>query len=229
MFKKVPKKYWPKGLEILYEDRDILVVNKGSGLLTVSTLKEKEKTAHFLLNEYVKKGNVRSRNRIFIVHRLDRETSGILVFAKNEKAKHFLQTEWNEFDKEYFAIVHGTLLEKEGLISSYLLENKVHRVYSEKDSTNGKYSETAYEVIKESKDYSLLKIKLITGRKHQIRVHFSDKGHPIVGDNKYGKKDKGIKRLALHAASLTITHPFTKKEMTFETELPRYLKTLIKN
>jgi len=229
MFKKVPKKYWPKGLEILYEDRDILVVNKGSGLLTVSTLKEKEKTAHFLLNEYVKKGNVRSRNRIFIVHRLDRETSGILVFAKNENAKHFLQTEWNEFDKEYFAIVHGTLLEKEGLISSYLLENKVHRVYSEKDSTNGKYSETAYEVIKESKDYSLLKIKLITGRKHQIRVHFSDKGHPIVGDNKYGKKDKGIKRLALHAASLTITHPFTKKEMTFETELPRYLKTLIKN
>jgi tRNA pseudouridine32 synthase/23S rRNA pseudouridine746 synthase/23S rRNA pseudouridine1911/1915/1917 synthase len=227
MFKKSARKYWPKGLAILYEDKDILVVNKINGLLTVSTDREKEKTAYFLLTDYVKKGNSRSKNRVFIVHRLDRETSGILVFAKNEKAKRYLQTEWKEFNKIYFAVVHGSLLEKEGIITSYLIENKLHRMYSVNDSTKGKYSKTGYKVIKESRNFSLLNIKLFTGRKNQIRVHFSEKGHPIVGDKMYGKKDKGIKRLALHAASLTISHPFTKEKITFETELPLYFKTLI--
>ena len=227
MFKKISTKHWPKGLEILYEDQDILVVNKANGLLTVSTDREKEKTAYFRLNDYVKKGNARSKNRVFIVHRLDRETSGILLFAKNENAKSYLQTEWKEFNKIYFAVVHGRLLEKEGIITSYLLENKVHRMYSVNDSTKGKYSKTGYKVVKESGNFSLLNINLFTGRKNQIRVHFSEKGHPVVGDKKYGKIDKGIKRLALHAASLTISHPFTRKKITFETELPLYFKILI--
>jgi RluA family pseudouridine synthase len=225
MSKRISKKHQPKGLTILHEDQDIIVVNKTNGLLTVSTDSEKEKTAHFLLNDYVKKGNARSKNRVFIVHRLDRETSGILVFAKNEKAKHYLQAEWKEFNKIYFAVVHGRLLEKEGIITSYLLENKVHRMYSVNDATKGKYSKTGYKVVKESRNFSLLDIKLYTGRKNQIRVHLSEKGHPVVGDKKYGKIDKGIKRLALHAASLTISHPFTKEKITFETELPLYLKT----
>jgi tRNA pseudouridine32 synthase/23S rRNA pseudouridine746 synthase/23S rRNA pseudouridine1911/1915/1917 synthase len=228
MFKRISTKHQPKGLAILYEDQDILVVNKINGLLTVSTDREKEKTAYFLLNDYVKKGNPRSKNRVFIVHRLDRETSGILVFAKNEKAKRYLQTEWKEFNKMYFAVVHGRLPEKEGIYTSYLLENKVHRMYSVKDSTKGKYSKTGYKVVKESKNYSLLNIKLFTGRKNQIRVHFSENGHPVVGDKVYGKIEKGIKRLALHAASLTISHPFTKEKITFETELPFYFKSLIK-
>jgi len=227
MFKRISTKHQPKGLAILYEDQDILVVNKINGLLTVSTDSEKEKTAYFLLNDYVKKGNARSKNRVFIVHRLDRETSGILVFAKNEKAKRYLQAEWKEFNKLYFAVVHGILLEKEGIITSYLLENKMHRMYSVNDSTKGKYSKTGYKVVKESRNFSLLDINLFTGRKNQIRVHFSEKGHPVVGDKIYGKIDKGIKRLALHAASLTISHPFRKEKITFKTELPLYFKTLI--
>lgn len=226
-FKGPPKKYQPKGLTILYEDQDILVVNKTNGLLTISTDREKEKTAFFLLNEYVKRGNTRSKNRVFIVHRLDRDTSGVLVFAKNEKAKRYLQDQWNEFGKIYFAVVHGKLEEKEGIITSYLLENKAHRVYSVNDPAKGKFSKTGYKVVKESGKFSLLEINLFTGRKNQIRVHFSEKGHPVVGDRIYGKTDKGIKSLALHAASLTISHPFTKEKMIFEAAPPLYFKTLL--
>ncbi len=225
-FTKPSKKHQPKGLTILYEDQDILVVNKTNGLLTISTDREKEKTAYFLLNDYVKKGNARSKNRVFIVHRLDRDTSGVLVFAKSEKAKRYLQDEWAAFHKIYFAVVHGTLQEKEGVITTYLLENKAHRVYSTNVPDKGKFSKTGYKVIKASSKFSLLEITLFTGRKNQIRVHFSEKGYPVVGDKIYGKKDKGI-RLALHAASLTITHPFTKEKMTFETELPPYFNTLV--
>ena len=228
-FSKPSKKHEPKGLAILYEDQAILVVSKTNGLLTVSTDREKDKTAHFLLNDYVKKGNARSKNRVFIVHRLDRDASGILVFAKNEKVKRYLQDEWAAFNKTYFAVVHGKLQEKEGVITSYLLENKAHRMYSVKDAKKGKFSKTGYKVVKESSKFSLLEIHLFTGRKNQIRVHFSEKGHPVVGDKMYGKIDKGIKRLALHAASLTISHPFTKEKMIFETEPPLYFKTLINN
>ena len=226
-FKRPSKKHQPKGLTILYEDQDILVVNKINGLLTIGTAGEREKTAHFLLNDYVKKGNSRSKNRVFIVHRLDRETSGVLVFAKNERVKRYLQDEWQTFSKTYFAVVHGQLAEKEGTITSYLIENKAHRVCSIEDEKKGKLSKTGYKVIKASGKFSLLEITLLTGRKHQIRVHFSEKGHPVVGDKMYGKVDKGTKRLALHAASLTILHPFTKEKMTFKTTPPIYFKTLL--
>lgn len=198
------------------------------GLLTMGTEREKEKTAYFLLNEYVKKGNERSRNRVFIVHRLDRDTSGLLVFARNEYAKRFLQENWKEFSKKYYAVVHGILQEKEGEISSYLFESKAYRVYSVDDPDKGKFSKTGFKVIKESDMYSLLEIYLFTGRKNQIRAHLSEEGHPVVGDKIYGNPEKGIKRLALHAYSLTITHPFTKKEMSFETGIPLYFKTLVK-
>jgi RluA family pseudouridine synthase len=226
-FKIPPKKFQPKGCTVLYEDQDILVVDKINGLLTVSNAGEKEKTAHFILNDYVRKGNHRSKNRVFVVHRIDRDTSGILIFAKSENVKRFLQDEWASFTKTYAAVVHGKLKEREGLITSNLLENKAFKVYSIADPTQGKVAKTGYKVIKESRNYSLLEIHLHTGRKHQIRVHVSDLGHPIVGDKVYGGKDKGIKRLALHSASLTITHPFTKEKMTFETAFPDYFKTLI--
>ena len=228
MFKQPPKKYQPKGLPIIYEDRDIIVVNKAAGLLTIGTDRQKEKTAHFLLNDYVKKGYSKSRNRVFIVHRLDRDTSGVLVFAKTEKAKRYLQDEWKEFSKTYYAVVHGVFTEKEGIISSYLVENKMHRMYSTNDTENGKYAKTGYKVIKESSEFSLLEINLFTGRKNQIRVHLSDEGHPIVGDKMYGEYIKGASKLALHAATLTILHPFSKKEMTFETKVPPFFKTLVK-
>lgn len=227
-FKTPSKKHQPKGLTILYEDNDIIVVDKINGLLTIGTEKEKEKTAYFLLTDYVKKGTERSKNRIFIVHRLDRDTSGLLVFAKNEKSKRYLQDNWQEFSKKYFAVVHGKLREKEGVITSYLFENKAFRVYSVNDPDKGKFSKTGYKVIKESDNYSLLEIELFTGRKNQIRVHLSENGNPVVGDKVYGNANKGAKRLALHSASLTITHPFTNKQMGFETGIPPYFKTLVK-
>ena len=228
-FKKPPKRHQPRGLTILYEDRDILVVDKVNGLLTVSSERVKEDTAYYLLNEYVRKGNPKSRNRIFIVHRLDRDTSGVLVFAKTEKAKRFLQDEWQVFNKKYLAIVHGKLNDEQGLITSYLTENSIHKMYSTPDPEKGKFSKTGFKVLKESAKYSLLEIDLITGRKNQIRVHLADKGHPIVGDKKYGYKEKGIKRLCLHAFSISITHPYSKEKLTFKAKVPTYFDSLLKD
>ncbi|MBL0715498.1 MAG: RluA family pseudouridine synthase [Desulfosarcina sp.] len=228
-FKRPPRKYQPKGLSILYEDHDILVVDKISGLLTVSTEKVSENTAYYRLNTYVRKGNQKSRNRVFIVHRLDRDTSGIIVFAKNANAKRYLQEEWHGFKKIYFAVVHGTLPKKDGVITSYLAENRFHKMYSVDNPEKGKFAKTGFKVLRESKRYSLLEIDLLTGRKNQIRAHFSEKGTPVAGDKIYGKKDKGIKRLTLHAASITLFHPHTKKEMTFETKVPAYFKSLVKS
>lgn len=226
-FKKPSKKHKPYGLTVLYEDRDIIVVNKINGLLTVSTDKEKSKTAFSLLNDYVRKGNSRSKNRVYIVHRLDRDTSGVLVFAKTEIAKQYLQDNWKHFNKIYYAVVHGRLEEKQGIVQSYLMENKAHKVYSTKDEAKGKLSKTGFKVIKANKNLSLLEIELYTGRKNQIRVHLSEKGHPVIGDKAYGPGDNA-KQLALHAAKLTITHPYSKKEMFFETAFPVYFKTLLR-
>ena len=228
-FKRPSKKHQPRGLTILYEDRDILVVDKMNGLLTMSTATEKENTAYFLLTDYVKKGNVRSKSRIFIVHRLDRDTSGVLVFAKSEPVKRYLQDNWATFHKTYYAVVHGQLAEKEGIITSYLVENQLHRMYSINNPEKGKFSKTGYRVIKESDRLSLLEIDLFTGTKNQIRVHFAEAGHPVAGDKMYGVKDKGVKRLALHSASLTLTHPFTKETMVFKTDIPAYFKVLLKH
>lgn len=227
-FKRPPKKYQPRGLSILYEDRDILVVDKVGGLLTMGNDKESERTAYFYLNEYVRKGNPKSRKRVFIVHRLDRETSGILVFAKDETSKRFLQDNWADFQKIYYVVVHGSLPEPSGVISSYLAESGIHKMYSVRDAKKGKFAKTGYTVLKKSPKYSLLEIELLTGRKHQIRVHLSDKGCPVVGDKKYGATDKGVKRMPLHAASLTITHPYSKEKMTFATAMPPYFESFLK-
>lgn len=227
-FKQPPKKYHPRGLEVLYEDHDLIVVDKVAGLLTVSTDRMREQTAYFLLNDYVRKGNSKSRNRIFIVHRLDRDTSGILVFAKNEQAKRFLQDEWAHFQKQYVAVVQGILPKEEGLISSYLTENSAHKMYSVSDPRKGKLAQTQYRVLKTSTTHSLLEIKLLTGRKNQIRVQLADQGCPVAGDKKYGHKERGETRLYLHAMELKLTHPFSKKPMTFETPIPTAFDALMK-
>jgi len=213
-------RHQPRGLPILYEDRDIIVVVKPVGLLTVGTDREKSRTVHYLLNDYVRKGNPKSRNRVYVVHRLDKDTSGVLVFAKSEQAKQFLQENWENTEKHYLAIVHGRLTAREGTISSYLAENKALRVYSTHDAAKGKLARTAYEVSEESERFSLVDVLLLTGRKHQIRVHFADMGHPVAGDRKYGERDIGIKRLGLHARSISFTHPFTRKQVTFDTGVP---------
>jgi RluA family pseudouridine synthase len=222
-------KHIPKGLVIIHEDRDILVVDKPPGLLTIGTDKEKSRTAYFMLTDYVRKGYSRSKKRLFIVHRLDRDTSGILVFAKNPEAKRHLQDQWEETKKKYLAVVHGRCEKSSETISTYLAENTAHRVYSTSDATKGKLSHTAYTVLKQTKDFALLEVDLLTGRKHQIRVHLADIGHPVVGDQKYGKGDGAHKRLALHAKSISFTHPFSGKQATFETKAPAYFERLVGN
>ncbi len=219
----------PRGLEILYEDRDILVVDKPAGLLTVGTPTNKLKTVHYILTDYVRKGCLKSRNRVFVVHRLDQWTSGVLIFAKSEEVKLRLQAQWKDATKMYLAVVHGRPTPKRDTITSYLAQNKAYVVYSTTDATKGKLAHTAYHVLKETGHLSLLEVHLLTGRKNQIRVHLADRGHPIVGDRKYGRPGDVRKRLALHAKSISFPHPTTGRRMTFETRVPAYFNELMAN
>ena len=222
------KKYQPRGLTILHEDKDILVIDKPSGLLTVgSDYNKSSTTAHYLLNNYVRKGNPKSHQRVYVVHRLDQATSGLLVFAKSESAKTFLQENWDQTEKHYFAVIHGQMLQKQGTMTSFLIENKANNVYSTVDANVGKLAQTAYIVIQEKKDFSLVDIHLLTGRKHQIRVHFSECSHPVVGDQKYGNEPRNAKRLFLHAKSLSFVHPFNKKMMNFVSAMPEEFHRLL--
>lgn len=217
----------PRGLEILYEDKDILVVNKPAGLLTVGTKTNKLRTVYYILTDYVRKGAIKSRNQVFTIHRLDQWTSGVLVFAKSEEVKMRLQEQWKQTQKKYLAIVHGAPAKKEDTITSYLAQNKAYVVYSTTDPAKGKLAHTAYKVLKQTKQFSLLEIDLLTGRKNQIRVHLADRGHPVVGDRKYGKTEDGHKRLALHSKSISFKHPTDGKPMTFETRMPAYFHELL--
>jgi RluA family pseudouridine synthase len=225
--KRSTNKHLPKNLKILYEDRDLLVVYKPAGLLSVATATNKTRTAYYFLTDYVRKGCPKSRNRLFTVHRLDQWTSGVLVFAKSEEIKLRLQAQWKETEKKYLAVVHGRLHQKKGVISSFLAENKAFVVYSTHDPAKGKLSRTAYKVLKETARFSLLEITLLTGRKNQIRVHLADKGHPVVGDRKYGKAADEFRRLALHSKSISFKHPATGRRLTFETKLPTYFRHLL--
>ena len=206
-------------LDIVYEDKSIIVVNKPSHLLTISTDNEKEKTLFHKVLMYEKRKN--KNNKVFIVHRLDKDTSGLVLFSKDEKLKYKLQNNWDkEAKRGYVAIVHGKTKDKETL-KSYLAETKTLMVYST-DEKNGKLAITEYEKIKENKKFTLLKIKIKTGRKNQIRVQLSDNNNPIIGDKKYGKdKFDPLRRLCLHANYLEIVHPVTNKKMVFETEIPK--------
>ena len=222
-----PKRHQPKGFKILYEDRDIIVGNKAPGFLTVAAKYDKVHTIHYALNQYVRKGNARSRKCVYVVHRLDRETSGVLIFAKTEAMKEVLKAQWPVTKKKYYAVVHGRLAEKKGTISSYLLEDEEYTMHSTTDRTQGKLSHTAYAVLKETKKYSLLEIDLITGRKNQIRIHLAEAGHPVVGDAKYGPARPDHPHLALHARSISFPHPFSGKPVTFEAPVPEYFAALV--
>lgn len=215
------------GLTILYEDHDLIVINKAAGLLSVSTGKGKELTAHKELMEYVRAKDASSR--VFVVHRLDRDTSGVMMFAKNKYVKEQLQAAWDEMvtARKYHALVHGKVTQDSGYVSSWLKENKAFHVYSSQKKDDGLYAMTLFKVLAKKRDYSLLEVELKTGRKNQIRVHMQDLGHPIVGDKKYGGKGNPIKRLGLHAAELSFKHPKTSERMTFTAETPPVFKTLI--
>ena len=214
-----------KNIDIIYEDKDIIVINKPSGLLTVATEKEKNKTAYHLVMEYLKKKN--KNNRIFIIHRLDKDTSGIIMFAKNERAKHLYQDNWNDIVKKrcYYAVIDGKMQNKEGTIKSYLKENG-NMVYSVKDRS-GKLAITEYKVLKERKNISLLDINLKTGRKNQIRVHMKYINHPVINDPVYGKSNHGEFGQLLHAKEITFTHPTTKEVMTFSCEVPEEFNKIL--
>lgn len=215
-------------LQILYEDPDLIVINKPAGLLSVATDDEKKKTAYHMLTEYVRKSD--PRGRIFVVHRLDRDTSGVLMFAKNERIKRALQEQWDSLvsQRGYAAVVEGRFHEKSGRIRSWLKETRTLLVYSGREAGDGLEAVTNYQVIGESAAYSLLDIRLETGRKNQIRVHMKELGHPVVGDRKYGARTDPLKRLGLHACRLELTHPFSHERMCFEAEVPPDFRALLK-
>jgi 23S rRNA pseudouridine1911/1915/1917 synthase len=226
--KKTVSDIAPKfGIQILYEDDAVVVIDKPAGLLTIGTERERTKTAYFQLNEYLRERNPEKKERIFIVHRLDRETSGLIVFAKKEAVKRRLQENWNAVEKQYLAVVEGVPKDNEGTISGYLNETSTLRVYEDKASKRAKYAVTKYRVLKSSRENSLVEIALETGRKHQIRVHFSGIGHPVAGDKKYGAETDPMKRLALHASRLSFTHPLTKTRMDFQSKPPGAFEPLI--
>ena len=212
--------------DILFEDDHIIVVNKPSGLLTIATEKEKEKTLYHIVREYLVSKNKNAK--VFIVHRLDKDTSGIVVLAKDMKTKNRLQENWNEYVslREYTAVVHGHLKNKEDRIVEYLKENKINLVYAVKNG-EGKEAITNYKVIKENSNYSLVSITIETGRKNQIRVAFNNMNHPIVGDNKYGDMKDDKSRLYLHANRLKMYYPEIKKDILFETNIPSEFKKLM--
>jgi len=206
-------------LDIIYEDKYLIVVNKPSHLLTISTDNEKEKTLFHKVMMYEKRKN--KNNKVFIVHRLDKDTSGLILFAKDEKIKYKLQNSWEkEVKRGYVAVVNGKTKDKDTL-KSFLAETKTLLVYST-DSTHGKLAITEYSKLKENKRMTLLKIRIKTGRKNQIRVQLNDNGNSIVGDKKYSEiKFDPLRRLCLHANYLEIIHPVTNKKMVFETDIPK--------
>lgn len=215
-------------VSVIYEDNDFIVINKPSGLLSIATDKEREITAYHLLTDYVKRSNPKAR--VFVVHRLDRDTSGVLMVAKNEKMKLALQDNWEELVSKrcYFAIVEGQVEKKTDRIQSWIKQTKTFFMYSSYKSGDGLMAITNYQVISENSNYSLMDIQLETGRKNQIRVHMKDIGHCVVGDKKYGAKTDPLKRLGLHAYKLQFRHPVTNEIMCFETQLPQKFKALFK-
>jgi 23S rRNA pseudouridine1911/1915/1917 synthase len=224
---RIPKEKQYRGISIVFEDQYLIVIDKHAGMLSMATDKEKEKTAYGMLSIHVKKTDL--SNKIFIVHRLDRETSGLMVFAKSEEVQHTLQESWQTdvTERTYIAIIEGELKEKAGTVTSWLTESKSLMVYSSADPGKGDKAITHYRTIKTNRDYSLLAIDPETGRKNQIRVHMQDLGHSIVGDKKYGSKVNPVGRMCLHARVLAFIHPVTRVKLRFETGIPQKFQRLI--
>lgn len=203
---------------VLYEDDELLAIDKPAGLLSVATDTQAHRTAYRMTADYVRARD--SRERVLVLHRLDRDTSGVLLFAKDPALKNALQERWNSLVKrrEYCAVVEGTGLPDSGVCRSQLTQNRAYKVYSSPDG--GKEAVTRYTVLARHKGYSLLRVELDTGRKNQIRAHLSELGCPVAGDGKYGAATDPIRRLALHARQLVLTHPVTGKVLTFTAPLP---------
>ncbi len=216
-----------KEYSIIYEDQFLIVIDKAAGLLSMATENEKRDTAFSLLSRHVKKQD--RTNKIFIVHRLDRETSGLMLFAKSEEIKNRLQELWNDtiLERTYIAVVEGKVEKQEGTVTSFLREDKNYKMHSSADPGRGKEAVTHYSVLKQNESFSMLKVNLETGRKNQIRIHMQEIGHCIAGDKKYGAVTNPMKRLGLHAQQLSFIHPETGKKMNFETKIPRAFQRVV--
>lgn len=225
---KAPIEKQYEGIKIIFEDEHLIVIEKEEGILSMATEKEKRKTAYSTLSEHVKKQN--PKNKIFIIHRLDRETSGLMMFAKSEVVQKKMQESWQSTTKErvYLAIISGSPRKPEDTITSYLVESeKSMMVYSTQNAERGQKAVTHYETVQQNRYFSMLKVSLETGRKNQVRVHLQSIGHPIVGDKKYGSNTNPINRLALHAWVLAFQHPITNEQMHFETAIPTKFASLM--
>lgn len=211
-----------KKLNILYEDKNMIAVEKSAGTLTIATQKKETNTLYHEVSDYVKKQH--PKNKVFIVHRLDKDTSGIVLFAKNEQTKKYLQEHWNDKTtvRKYIALVDGNMPKEKDTLISYLKETDTFLVYETNDQKHGKKAITHYKVLKKNKNYSLLEIEISTGRKNQIRVQLNGIGHPIVGDKKYGSKKDPFRRMMLHANYLSFKDQNTNKVIEIETKIPNY-------
>lgn len=206
-------------IDIVYEDPYLLVVDKRPGLLSMSN-NTRQQTVQTVLNYYLEKGG--GRNTSHLVHRLDRDTSGLMVYAKDVQTQQSLINGWQQLvtDRRYIALVEGELEQPRGRIQSWLTEDKRFVTHSSPVDNGGKFAVTHYNVLESSNGYSLVECVLETGRKNQIRVHMADLGHPVVGDHKYGSEIDLMRRLGLHAYMLCFTHPVTGKHLRFETPVP---------
>ncbi len=216
------------GITIIYEDDDILVIDKPAGLLTIASAKEKNRTVFYKVSACLS-ARPQGRDRAFVVHRLDQGASGLLVFAKNEAAQHTLQQSWPKAEKKFLVVVEGELLQDAGTVTGFLAESKAHRMFAtSKSDDQGKFAETQFQVVRRSAEFSLVEVSLITARKNQLRVHLADMGHPVVGDKKYGAKTDPMKRLAVHAALLSFPHPTSGELLRFTLPLPQKFNSLLK-
>lgn len=224
------KKKAQEKLPIIYEDDYIIAINKPYGVLTVPSDKEKAITAYRMVMDYVQSKD--KKNRIFVVHRIDKETSGVLIFAKNEKVKEEFQDKWNDLvlKRGYYAICEGIMEKDEDKITNYLKENNLHLMYvtSSKDK-NAQKCVTEYKVISKNSKYSLLDVNIETGRKNQIRVTLGSKGHYVLGDDKYGEPANPLNRLCLHAYELSIKNPITNKVYNLKSPMPEEFNLIMKN
>jgi 23S rRNA pseudouridine1911/1915/1917 synthase len=217
----------PPGMKVLFEDASLIVIEKPENLLSMANATERDKTAYAFLTGYVRRSNPLSPERVWIVHRLDRETSGLMVFAKTEAAKLALQANWHETEKRYLAFVEGSPPADHGVLRSHLDESGPFKVYSAPPSERTRLAVTHYRVVKQFATRALIELTLETGRRNQIRVHLADAKCPIIGDGKYGARTNPARRLGLHASSLQFNHPLTGERLKFESPLPKDLARLL--
>ena len=217
----------PPGMKVLFEDASLIVIEKPENVLSMASAKERAKTAYAFLTDYVRRGNREGSERVWIVHRLDRETSGLMVFAKTEAAKLALQAHWSTTDKRYLAVVEGHPPADHGVLSSHLDESSPFKVFSAPASERTRHAITHYRVVKRTATRALIELTPETGRRNQLRVHLADTGCPIIGDHKYEARTNPARRLGLHATVLRFTHPLSGALLRFESPLPTELARLV--